>query len=516
MAKVRTVYSTQDDGAGTLRDALRSTALYTSEWINDGALVNGDIIDFDDSLEDEESGVITILLSSQIDLPARALTIDGGAHTGSGETLQTRVILDAQQLGRVIFGSTSGGLTLKNITFKDGYQSGTANAGFVQIRNSGSYGINAFDNCVFKQTYEGNAAYNGGGLFIGSSSINNITNCSFYNCGASYGGSLFCRDTSNSTFTNCAFVGCKASVNGGGIYALGTAQNTLTNCTFDSCSATTGGAVYSYGTSQNTLTNCTFDTCSAGNYGGAVYSANTSKNTLTDCTFDSCSAGTNGGAVYANNTSQNSIVNCVFIPPENNEKTTIHNNGTNVDGSLIINGSTVCDRVQFAANTTSVINGKITVDVLTISNGATITFSGVDSVLAVTTTATIGSATFTAAADSTGYLALYSGATAPTVGTGILVCTYGADLLTFSADVDGATWTATNLSTPILIEKQNGSTWTALTANATGGSYSTTFVKGDVVRAFDGEKFISITAQSPWVLNNWEQNSWTLLNWEMI
>ena len=418
MAKIRTVYSTQDDGAGTLRDALRITASYTSEWINAGELANGDIIDFSDALEID--GVITILLSSQLSLPAIDLTIDGGSTTGSGATLATRVVLDAQSAFRCLLNLATGSKTVNNITFKNGEATGSSTGGGVQNQ----------------QTL------------------------------------------------------------------------ILNTCVFDSCTtATNHGAGCAAILSANTIfNNCVFNLCTSTNCGGGLYSANTSQNTLTNCIFNSCSARSYGGSLYAVNTSQTTLTNCIFIPPENNTISTITNSGTNTDGSLIINSAVICDRVTLGANSTNVINGTLTADNLIINNGASITFSGVDSVLAVTTTASIGAATFTAAADSTGYFATPTGTNVSSATfTGVKTCTYGAGLQTFSIDSDSADWTATNLSTAILIEKQNGSAWDTISANATGGTYSTAFANGETARAFDGSQFLTATNVIVSVLSDFYQ-----------
>lgn len=446
MAKVRTVYSTQDDGAGTLRDALRVTASYTSEWIDAGALENGDIIDFSDELE--EDGVITILLSSQIDLPAKILTIDGGGHAGNGETLQTRVVLDAQQVGRHLrlTASSPNGVSVKDLTLCNGLVSGDGG-----VLTAVSSNINAFEFCVFKD----NNANSAGAAFLS-----------------------------------------------------GTSQTIFSNCLFDNCQSTSsGGGIYTYSSTNNTFSFCSFRDCTATNSGGAFCTTQTSETLIENCLFNHCSANS-GGALYATNTSKATLTNCSFVPPANNEKITLYNNSTNTDVSLIINGATACDHVWFSANTKTVINGKLTADVLTITTGASVTFSGVDSILAATTTASIGSASFTAAADSTGYLALPYGTTPPTVGTGVKTCIYGANIESASVSATVVSWTAETLSTPILIEQLSRDNWNTLTDAATGGTYSGTFGEGVTVRLFDGVNFYYTSRPAPyWLVNSFAVNA---------
>lgn len=316
------------------------------------------------------------------------------------------------------------------------------------------------------------------------------------------------------TFKNGYTSGYGAGFNA--VNASGSTSNTFDKCVFDSCNATTGGtAFYASGTSVNVFNNCVFKNNNGGTL-GALLVASTAEATLNNCLFTANSnlAGTvfcYTGGVYKINNCQflNNTGNPSALSITNNSNVTIKDcnassnssfdvsNSNNLDGGTVFDGTNRFGKFRILADSITTIKGSITTDISNFANGSIITFDGVDAVLAITNTLIDGGATFQTSTNSTGYLALYVGATAPTVGTGVTVCTYGADLLTFTADTTGATWTATNLSTPILIEKQNGSTWTALTANATGGSYSTTFAEGDTARGFDGAKFLSFTIPIP-------------------
>ena len=264
----------------------------------------------------------------------------------------------------------------------------------------------------------------------------NIKSITFYN-----GGGVGVQKT-YTTFDSCVFKNNYLN-QGGGLAVNYTALNTIiNNCVFNTCNAAQGGGVYCYSSANFTLNNCVFKNCKATGSGSCLYVTTSAAPTINNCTFERASDST-AFSINLNNTT-----------------------GTNT------------------------IHGENTVDYLNVANGATVTFDGVDAVLAVTDTLTDAGATFQASTDSTGYLALYDGANVPTVGNGVKTATYGAGLEAFSIAADGASWTAENLSTAILIEKQNGSSWETLTNSATGGEYETTFVNGDVARAFDGVRFI--------------------------
>ena len=80
-----------------------------------------------------------------------------------------------------------------------------------------------------------------------------------------------------------------------------------------------------------------------------------------------------------------------------------------------------------------------------------------------------------------------------------MLCAYGAGLETFTINEDGASWTADDLTTPILIEqKGDGATWTTLSDDATGGSYSDSFEIGTTLRAFDGVRFFVASLDAYW------------------
>lgn len=397
------VTSTADSGPGSLRQAIADAQ-------------SGDTIVFDSSLEDSQTGVITIYLDTQLELTTRNVVIDGGdTWTNNGE-LKTRAVLDSQYDGvnakRVLRTAYSGNVALHGLTFQNG--GGTNYGGCFLLQTSGQ--SNFINDCVF---YNGQAAQTGGGVAV---------------IGSGTG-----------TFNNCLFKNCNAGIQGGGISVTGNATIALNNCTFIGNTAV--------------------------NYGASVHFSNTSaEKSIVSCVI--------GATTSANN---------VYISSTNTLITDI-----------------ICDKLVFGTNSVATISGNLTADVLTINNGASITFSGVDSILTATTTASVGSATFTAAADSTGYAAFPSGTdVSQATFTGVKNCTYGAGLEMFTIDFEGATWTADDLTVPILIEEKSGETWTTLDAAATGGTYAATFAYGDSVRGFDGVQFLEASLDAYWKVKSW-------------
>ena len=106
--------------------------------------------------------------------------------------------------------------------------------------------------------------------------------------------------------------------------------------------------------------------------------------------------------------------------------------------------------------------------------------------------------TFTSA--GRGYLATASGIDISRATlTNVVACSYGAGLESFAISEDGATWTADDLTTPILLEeKGDGDVWTTLSDDATGGSYSDSFAIGTTLRAFDGVRFFVASLDAYW------------------
>ncbi|MBQ9813476.1 MAG: hypothetical protein IJM54_09215, partial [Thermoguttaceae bacterium] len=131
-----------------------------------------------------------------------------------------------------------------------------------------------------------------------------------------------------------------------------------------------GGAVFNC--VDATFNNVVMDGNIAENIGGAVYNHEGSLTVRGESTFKNNTA-VNGGDVY-------------------------NKAGLSVDTLTAPSG------VYIANSATFTFSQRAEIGSLFVGNSATVTFSGVDSVLAATTTASIGSATFTAAEGSNGFL----------------------------------------------------------------------------------------------------------------
>ena len=346
MAATYNVTSTFQTGSGSITEALSQ--------INDGG-----IITFDDSLEVD--GVITIDIESQIQLPAKNLTIDGGGHTGSGETLQPRVIFDGQGATLLFYTYTSKYCNFQDVTFKNGY--GNA-GGAIRSRN------------------------------------NNVT----------------------TSYNYCVFDSCVTTGGGGALYLNAGSSNVISNCVFKNCESSNGASIWLSGTSAN-------------------------KTTLV-------------------------IYNCIF--------------GDTTSPSNVYNSSTTCQLV---------IQGIISIDKITFGEGALVTFDGVDSVLTVKTTFANRGATFSAAANSRGYLAIPSGTTPPTVGAGVKTATYGAGIQSVSYRYPNLNYTATNISIPVLFESRAtaNDAWTTVGYEDSSPIHYPNNEQPFLARLFDGEAFYDVS-----------------------
>ena len=161
----------------------------------------------------------------------------------------------------------------------------------------------------------------GGGVYLGGSGTNTLSNCSITGNTASstssssasasaYGGGVYITGSGTNTLENCSITGNTASSStytsyGGGV-CIHSGTNTLTNCSItgnkaESSYAYGGGVCIWDGT--NTLENCsiTGNTASSSAYGGGVYIIG-GTNTLENCSITgntaSSSSSAYGGGVY--------------------------------------------------------------------------------------------------------------------------------------------------------------------------------------------------------------------------
>ncbi|MDR0309681.1 MAG: hypothetical protein LBH88_02850, partial [Candidatus Methanoplasma sp.] len=203
---------------------------------------DGDIIGFADD-------VTTITLMSEIEFGQSNITIDGRGV----------VTIDANKKGRALNSTASTGtLTLKGLTIKNGTVTGSADGGGVYVSK---------DTVLIDCAFENNTAGNGGGGLY-ADTITTMTGCTFTdNRAGRWGGGLYA--VSIQEMTGCTFTLNTAGFWGGGAYA-GSVQTT-TDCTFTLNTAVfMGGGMIMY-SEGGYLTGCTFTLNTAGS-GGALYS----------------------------------------------------------------------------------------------------------------------------------------------------------------------------------------------------------------------------------------------------
>ena len=284
------------------------------------------------------------------------------------------------------------------------------------------------------------------------------------------------------------------------LYLQTAAGGTLRGLLFCNASnSSNGGAIYCAATNPITFTQCRFSN-NQGNTGGGLSTTVAATLTFDACTFSDNTANSNGGAIYGGNGATLTFDACTFSG--NTSETDNSRRGVLGIGSCAVIATDTTFDALFIYGTGSItITGGVTTTaeliapaglVVTIQDGAALT---------VTTTATIDAATFTSV--GRGYLALTTGldASAATLNN-VVLCSYGAGLESFEISADGASWTAQDLTTPILIERRvSDATWTTLSSVATGGTYSDSFDVGTTARAFDGVRFFVASLDAYWQVN---------------
>ena len=272
------------------------------------------------------------------------ITIDGNGHTidGAGEAR--------------IFNITSTNVTLKNITFVNGYSSEDGGAIFTD--NS----LNIFDS-----KFINNSAKNSGGA-IYFEDVGEIINCEFYNNriidqsgdgGAVYfssqgtiSDSIFNNNTADSwggaayfsgtgAINDCKFTNNSAKYYGGAISFF--KEGKILNSNFKDNNAQNGGSLYIYGI--GIVDNCNFTDNNA-RTGGAIELWR--NGTITHSIFISNVAGYGGGALYLNDDVK--ISDCIFT-----------NNSANVysGGAIYVYSFADLSNCNFTDNSASSYGGAV-------------------------------------------------------------------------------------------------------------------------------------------------------------
>jgi len=242
----------------------------------------------------------TYVIANTIDLAGKTITLDP-ADPDAAPT-----VLDGGGTTQIL--TSSGAITVSNLTFKDGYS-------------------------VF-----------GGAIAAGTSAT--VTNSRFISNDATSDGGAIYADTS-ATVTNSRFISNDATSDGGAI-AAGTSA-TVTDSTFTGNTADFGGAIV---TTSATVTDSTF-TGNIGAVGGAI-AAGTSA-TVTDSTFTgNTAAGFGGGAIAADTAT---VTGSTFT-----------NNSANAGGAIYAETSVTVTDSRFTSNDAASVGGAIYADTATVTN----------------------------------------------------------------------------------------------------------------------------------------------------
>ena len=187
------------------------------------------------------------------------------------------------------------GFTMTDCTFV-GNTAGTSGGG----ARIGNIGKGIVDNCQFLNNSADNS---GGGLWRSGENPLEIRDCTFnFNTASINGGGLYVGG--NSPLFDCVFEG-NVAFNGGGVYGLPIA----TQChIFDNTANGRGGGIMANGSA--TITNCTLQSNNANNGGGGL-STNGGNVMLVNTLLTGNSTPDRGGAIFVSGTfSDFTIVNC--------------------------------------------------------------------------------------------------------------------------------------------------------------------------------------------------------------
>ena len=288
----------------------------------------------------------------------KSITIDGQGHTIDGSGCQ-RGILDI----------SSNDVTLKNIVFKNGYNTG--NGGCIN-----AHGMSNFQliNCTFTDSISG--TYGGAVELV---SVNNVSivSCDFINNSAKLssvprGGAINWVSSQGGTINGCNFIKNSALYGGAimmeGVNGVHQYNNNFRNnradnyggdimcddkeadfhdCNFtDSYSANYGGSIYWKG-GNSVMYNLHFNNVSSRSYGGAIYFTSGKNSTMKNSTFKKYTSN-NGGAIYIG-TSDISLIGCEF-----------ESGSANVGGTIQVSAAnTVIDNCKFESTSASTNGGAI-------------------------------------------------------------------------------------------------------------------------------------------------------------
>ena len=155
------------------------------------------------------------------------------------------------------------------------------------------------------------------------------------------------------------------------------------------------------------------------------------------------------------------------------------------------------DGSWIVATGSATVSANQTVDWLDLGASAVLTLDGQDRILTVAR-GVYSVATGAAVVSATNGFVVAPAATdlANATLTNVVCAVSGAGASNLAATTTGISWSATDSTVSVVLQRQNGATWTTI-AQTAGTSYSTTLAAGSVVRLFDGVNFLTATVPVP-------------------
>lgn len=310
--------------------------------------------------------------------------------------------------------------------------------------------------------------------------------------------SPFYISSANATvsFENCRFYGNVGAYSGflRGVTAATGATLTFRNCVAWNNSHTNtsySAAVFTYQAGASpaiTLSGCTFDT------DGEVPFLNPGSYTRIDCLFN----GANDWQVDFDAVGfVDRSANDYRLAPGSAYLTGGTLTGADILGHARTGSIGAFDGSWLVVGTASTVAANQTVDWLDLAASAVLTLDGQDRILTVARGVyAVGTGASVVSSTNGFVVAPSADALTGATLTNVVCAVSGAGASNLAATTAGISWSATDSTVSVVLQKQNGATWTTI-AQTAGTSYSTTLSAGDVVRLFDGVQFLTATVPAP-------------------
>lgn len=171
--------------------------------------------------------------------------------------------------------------------------------------------------------------------------------------------------------------------------------------------------------------------------------------------------------------------------------------GTDILGHTRTGSIGAFDGSWIVVGTASTVAANQTVDWLDLAAAAVLTLDGQDRILTVARGVyAVGTGASVVSSTNGFVVAPSADALTGATLTNVVCAVSGAGASNLAATTAGISWSATDSTVSVVLQKQNGATWTTI-AQTAGTSYSTTLSAGDVVRLFDGVQFLTATVPVP-------------------